>query len=34
MKQKISREITKPMVGSWKRMKKIARYLVDKKRVI
>ena len=26
--------MAKPMVGSWKRMKKIARYFVNRKRVI
>ena len=32
--KQMSREMAKPMVGSWKRMKKIARYLVNRKRVI
>ena len=27
--KQMSREMAKPMVGSWKRMKKIARYLVN-----
>ena len=29
-----SREMAKPIVGSWKRMKKIARYLVNRDRVV
>ena len=32
--KQMSREMAKPMVGSWQRMKKIARYLVNRKRVI
>ena len=32
--KQMSREMAKPMVGSWKRMKKIARYLVNRKSVI
>ena len=32
--KQMSREIAKPMVGSWKRMKKIARDLVNRKKVI
>ena len=32
--KQMSREMAKPMAGSWKRMKKIARYLVNRKRVI
>ena len=32
--KQMSREMAKPMVGSWKRMKKIARYLINRKRVI
>ena len=32
--KQVSREMAKPMVGSWKRMKKIARYLINRKRVI
>ena len=30
--KQMSREMAKPKVGSWKRMKKIARYLVNRKR--
>ena len=30
----MSREMAKPKAGSWKRMKKIARYLVNRKRII
>ena len=32
--KQMSREMAKPKVGSWKRMKKIARYLVNRKKVI
>ena len=33
--KQMSREMAKPMVGSsWKRMKKVARYLINRKRVI
>ena len=32
--KQMSREMAKPMVGSWKRMKKIARYSVNRKKVI
>ena len=32
--KQMSREMAKPMVGSWNRLKKIARYLVNRKRVI
>ena len=32
--KQMSREMAKPKVGSWKRMKKIARYLVNRQRVI
>ena len=32
--KQMSREMAKPKVGSWKRMKKIARYLVYTKRMI
>ena len=32
--QQMKSEMAKPMVGSWKRMKKIARYLINSKRVI
>ena len=32
--RQMSREMAKPMVGSWKRMEKIARYLVNRKRII
>ena len=32
--KQMSKEMAKPMVGSWKRMKKTARYLVHRKWVI
>ena len=32
--KQMSRGMAKPKVGSWKRMKKIARYLVNRKRII
>ena len=32
--KQMSMEMAKPIVASWKRMKKIARYLVNRKRVV
>ena len=30
----LSREMDKPTSGSWRRMKKVARYLVDRKKIV